>query len=69
MDQKLVIYVCPICFRVSDHEEECHEHKMVLCETGFPGDERRKPVIDQFGNLVSRAPRWYLDALNKERKA
>ena len=63
-----VFYICPICFRVRETEAECHEHLMVLCETGHPGDERRKPVSDQFGNFVSRAPRWYLEAVSKEKK-
>ncbi len=68
MANDLVLYICPICFRVSETEDECHEHLMVLCETGHPGDERRKPVSDQFGNFVSRAPRWYLEAVIKEKK-
>ncbi|MGW8225367.1 MAG: hypothetical protein ACWGOY_06530 [Anaerolineales bacterium] len=42
---------------------------MVICETGSPGDEKRKPVTDAFGRLASRAPRWYLDALSRERKS
>ncbi|MFL7892700.1 MAG: hypothetical protein AB8I56_11610 [Anaerolineales bacterium] len=42
---------------------------MISCETGNPGDEIRKPVTDAFGRLASRAPRWYLDALNRERKS
>jgi hypothetical protein len=67
MNQTQVIYVCPICFRVCESEEECHQHKMILCETGHPGDERRKPLTDTQGNLVSRAPFWYLEALNRER--
>jgi hypothetical protein len=68
MANEQVFYICPICFRVCETESECHEHRMVLCETGHPGDERRKPVPDQFGNLVSRAPRWYLEAVRKEIK-
>jgi hypothetical protein len=67
MDQTQVIYLCPICFRVCETEEKCHEHIMVLCETGHPGDERRKPVTDEHGNLVSRAPLWYLEALSRDR--
>jgi len=69
MNQEQVIYICPICFRVCETESECHEHLMVICETGSPGDEKRKPVIDAFGRLASRAPRWYLDALSRERKS
>jgi hypothetical protein len=66
MANEQVLYICPICFRVCETEELCHEHVMVLCEPGQPGDERRKPVTDKFGNLVSRAPRWYLEAVRKE---
>lgn len=68
MEEQEIFYICPICFRVCETEAECHEHVMVLCETGHPGDERRKPVEDRFGNLVSRAPRWYLEAVSEERK-
>lgn len=68
MDPDQVIYICPICFRVCESETECHNHMMVSCDTGNPGDERRKPIKDRFGNLVSRAPQWYLEALNKERR-
>jgi hypothetical protein len=56
-------YICPICFRVCETDEECHEHRMIECRPGELGEERRKPVADRFGNLVSRAPRWYLEAI------
>lgn len=69
MDQDEILYICPICFRVCETEDECHEHVMVKCETGQPGDEKRKPLEDQYGKLVSRAPRWYLEALQRERKS
>ena len=67
MDQEQVFYICPKCFRVCETESECHEHLMVICETGHPGDEKRKPVIDSDGRLVSRAQLWYLEALSRER--
>lgn len=56
-------FICPICFQVCETEKECHRHQMVKCEAGRPGDERRKPIRDQHGHLVSRAPRWYLEAV------
>jgi hypothetical protein len=68
MDPDSVIYICPICFRVCESESVCHEHIMVICDTGNPGDKRRKPLTDRFGNLASRAPLWYLEALDRERK-
>ena len=68
MDHREVFYLCPICFRVCESEAECHDHVMILCDTGQIGDERRKPIEDRDGKLVSRAPRWYLEAVRKELK-
>jgi hypothetical protein len=33
------------------------------CIPGDLGDERRKPVNNRYGQYVSRAPRWFLEAL------
>jgi hypothetical protein len=63
MENESVFYICPVCFQVCDTEQECHAHRMVECDAGEFGDERRKPVSDRFGNLVSRAPRWFLEAV------
>jgi hypothetical protein len=64
MNAVTVFYMCPKCFRVCETQEQCHEHNlMVECVTGTPGDEKRRPVRDQFGHYVSRAPRWYLEAV------
>lgn len=63
MNDNQTIFICPICFQVCDTKIECHQHLMVECNTGKPGDERRKPVEDHYGHFVSRAPLWYLEAL------
>lgn len=63
MSEKVTFYICPICFRVCDSERQCHEHLTLPCDAGEAGDERRKPVRNQFGQYVSRAPRWYLEAV------
>jgi hypothetical protein len=63
MNSKDMFYMCPVCFQVCDSDKECHAHRMVSCRPGPPGDARRKPVEDRFGKLVSRAPRWYLEAV------
>lgn len=68
MEREQQFYICPTCFRVCETKVVCHEHLMVECDPGQPGDERRKPVADRFGHLVSRAPRWYLEALGWLRK-
>ena len=63
MENEKILYICPVCFQTCESETECHAHKMIECNLGHFGDERRKPVIDNFGNMVSRAPRWYLEAV------
>ena len=63
MDTEQRIFICPVCFQICDKEQECHAHRMIACEVGELGDERRKPVLDRSGNYVSRAPRWYLEAV------
>jgi hypothetical protein len=35
---------------------------LIQCDPGEPGDERRKPVTDPDGVLLTQAPRWYLEA-------
>lgn len=64
-DREETIYICPVCFTICESEQECHAHRMLACEPGEPGDERRKPVRDAFGQYVSRAPRWYLEAVGR----
>ena len=44
MDTEQRIFICPVCFQVCDTEQECHTHRMIACEVGELGDERRKPV-------------------------
>lgn len=63
MSKEDKVYMCPVCFKVCDSEEECHRHKMLECNPGRSGEERRKPLNDRFGNMVSRAPRWFLEAV------
>lgn len=64
MNASVTLYICPKCFMVCETGEKCHQHQILLeCEPGEFGDERRKPVRNQFGVYVSRAPRWYLEAI------
>lgn len=68
MQKESVLFICPKCFRVCEDAEECHRHNQVLeCTPGEFGDDRRRPVLDQFGSFVSRAPRWYLEAVKSNR--
>jgi hypothetical protein len=63
MNANTTFYLCPMCFEVSGVEGEHHGQRMICCDAGQPGDERRKPVIDERGNVKSHAPRWFLEAI------
>ena len=65
MDNRAVLYVCPVCFDVTSTPPDRlgHDVKLVVCHPGEPGDERRKPPVDEHGHVMTRAPRWYLEAL------
>jgi hypothetical protein len=56
------IYVCLYCYQVCENPTSCHESPMLVCNPGRPGSPRRKPVVDRSGRLLSRAPRWFLEA-------
>ena len=51
-------YICPVCFAAADEPVECHGHLMVACDAANPED--CKPLMDDQGNLKSRAPRWFV---------
>ncbi len=56
------VYICRVCHRVGLQPLNCHPTKSVQCDAGEPGDERSKPLFDRNGNLVTRAPRWWVEA-------
>jgi len=59
--EKRRFYICPTCFDVSEHLLECHGHLMVLCNAENPED--CKPLMDSSGELKTRAPRWFINAV------
>jgi hypothetical protein len=65
MDVDCDFYICPLCFAVSETVRECHGQSMIHCAELEPGDSRLKPLLDDEGELKSRAPRWFLE--NKKR--
>jgi hypothetical protein len=65
MIAKNEFFICPMCFRICDADQECHQHRTLRVDAGPPGDARRQPVNDRFGRMVSRAPRWYLEATGR----
>ena len=64
MVEKQVFCICPKCFSVSDSREECEaceEGEMVQCNVLELSKEQRKPLFDDQGRLLTRAPRWFLE--------
>ncbi len=56
------VYICRVCHRVGQRPLSCHAGKSVKCDAGAPGDERSKPLFSADGHLLTRAPKWWVDA-------
>jgi hypothetical protein len=63
MNASIVFYLCPNCFYASETPDNAHEHALLRVDPGMPGDERRKPLTDRNGRILSAAPRWFHDAV------
>ena len=61
MNEDCNFYICSTCFSTSEEPRECHGEMMIHCGSFAPGDERLKPLMDSEGNLITSAPRWYLE--------
>jgi len=69
MKTSLVFYLCPICFYTCESPDDVHEHVLLRVDPGLPGDERRKPMTDSRGRILSAAPRWFHEAVIHARVA
>jgi hypothetical protein len=67
MNNKQVFYICPSCFYTRETLDNNHKHPMLCVDPGAPGDERRKPVMDRNGQILTPAPRWFQEALLQTR--
>ncbi len=62
MTTNLTVYICRTCHRVDQRPMTCHPGQSIKCDTGAFGDERSRPLFDEQGRLVTRAPKWWVDA-------
>jgi hypothetical protein len=67
MKSSLVFYLCPICFYASESPDDAHEHALLRVDPGLPGDEKRKPITNRTGQILSAAPRWFHEAVELSR--
>ncbi|MDX1615622.1 MAG: hypothetical protein R3300_15020 [Candidatus Promineifilaceae bacterium] len=63
MRENCEFYICPVCFATSEAPGRHHQHDMVYCRELEAGDEELKPIRDVEGDLKTRAPRWFLEAV------
>jgi hypothetical protein len=69
MNASVIFYLCPTCFYASESLQPEHEHPLLRVDPGLPGDERRKPLTDRNGHILSPAPRWFNEAISQTRMA
>lgn len=60
-EEHRIIYICPECFMIAEDPRNCCEHEMTRIDAGAPGDERSKPLMDEQGELKTRAPVWWVE--------
>jgi hypothetical protein len=63
MRDECEFYICPVCFEVSEQAGRHHDHEMVFCRQLPLGHDLLKPLLTHEGELKSRAPRWFLEAV------
>jgi hypothetical protein len=58
-----ILYLCETCFYASDQPGVCPDcgHELVECRPGTPDDPCRRPLMDQEGRLLTRAPLWWVE--------
>ena len=62
METSPIFYLCPKCFETFEAEPSHHRHAVLRIDTTRLDVELRKPLMDYQGNLLSSAPRWFLEA-------
>ncbi len=62
METNLIFYLCPKCFETFETEPSNHQHAVLRIDTARLDVEARRPLMDKQGNLLSSAPRWFLEA-------
>ena len=62
MTETRIVYICPHCMHCEESAGPCGRCGTVVveCEAGPTDDRMRRPIIDQRGNVRTRAPQWWL---------
>jgi hypothetical protein len=62
VSEEIVIYVCVRCTASAGEPGKCEYcgGEKVACHPGNDADPIRRPLLDSDGNVVTRAPIWWL---------
>jgi hypothetical protein len=62
LNDAVEVYLCPIHLVPTGNPGVCSEcgQKLLGCRPGDPDDPCRRPIIDQRGRVLTRAPLWWL---------
>jgi hypothetical protein len=62
VDEVTLFYLCPRCFSAADAPAPCPRcgTPRARCAVGSLGDPLRRPLMDEAGRVLCRAPRWWL---------
>lgn len=61
-------HFCLVCFDLIEVSPHQHPHRLLHVQLGDPGSDQRKPIRAANGELLARAPRWILEALQRSRQ-
>ena len=64
IDLNTNFYLCTICFKTSEAEEECHTLMIPVSGVNLK-DQQRRP-LEEDGQLVTHAPRWFISASKEQ---
>lgn len=63
-----IVYLCPKCLQGQEAAGPCPNDgtQLIECEPGSRDDPARRPIIDNEGRVLTRAPRWWLNVTVRE---
>lgn len=62
INSEIIVYLCPTHLISAGQPGMCPkcDQEMVGCRPGDPDDPCRRPLMDQRGHILTRAPLWWL---------
>jgi hypothetical protein len=63
-----IVYLCPKCLIAQEAEGHCPYDgtELIECRPGSKGDPQRRPMMHNDGQVITRAPKWWLSFTVKD---